>query len=91
MPTCVKKAGGQAWIGKYWISITDHREIRRRLAALRDRRQSEAMERRVKELVAAHTGHDVLTADTQSQSKAHSAKTLAEQLKDRKNTRKPHG
>ncbi|MHB1768581.1 MAG: tyrosine-type recombinase/integrase [Phycisphaerae bacterium] len=51
-------AGRAARSGKYWISFTDHQEIRRRMPALTDRRQSEALERQIKSLAAARVGGD---------------------------------
>lgn len=46
-------AGRAARSGKYWISFTDHQEIRRRMSALTDRHQSEALERQIESLAAA--------------------------------------
>ena len=52
---------GQA--GKYWISFTDHQGIRRRMSALTDRRQSEALERQIESLAAARVGGDSATPE----------------------------
>ena len=49
--------------GKYWISFTDHQGIRRRMPALTDRRQSEALERQIESLAAARVGGDSATPE----------------------------
>lgn len=56
-------AGRVARCGKYWISFPDHQGIRRRMPALTDRRQSEALERQIKSLAAARVGGDSATPE----------------------------
>ena len=56
-------AGRVAQGGKYWISFTDHQGIRRRMPALSDRRQSEALERQIESLAAARVGGDSATPE----------------------------
>ncbi len=55
--------GRVARSGKYWISFTDHQGIRRRMPALTDRRQSEALERQIESLAAARVGGDSATPE----------------------------
>ncbi len=45
-----KKTGESRCSGKGWLSFKDHKGIRRRMAALPDRRWSEALEREIKYL-----------------------------------------
>ena len=66
LPTYRNNAGKITRTAKHWISFTDHQQIRRKLPAFTDRRQSEALERRIESLVAARVAREPATPEQET-------------------------
>lgn len=58
-----KKTGKKKKISKWWIELRDHQEIVKRFAAYTDKRQSEVLETKIKQLIACKKNGESPTAE----------------------------